>query len=176
MLLSLYEPEGKLESMIVTVDKNDFVIAVRKEGEVVVAKEEDMVVPAIETRICHGPWHNKSGKGTELPITEFEVASRGPNSGRVGSTCTSCRKRHSEYNKKSAARKQITTAVYLPQVIPPLPPIANGSIKEVPVAEPAKYKWIVTIVKEVEILVEANDYLDAGVNAGDGEVISVRRV
>jgi len=43
-------------------------------------------------------------------------------------------------------------------------------------ASPLLSKWRVTIIKEVVVEVEAHDYLDAGVNAGEGEVIRIERL
>jgi len=38
------------------------------------------------------------------------------------------------------------------------------------------HKWRVYIVKATEVIVYAKDYLDAGIEAGEGEVLRVERL
>lgn len=189
MLMNLYEPEGILKDMIITVDKNDFVVAVRKEGDAVELPpawiadndtgdtyegivEEEVVMPATQMRVCVGPWHRKAGKGTELPIDQFGINSRGPHAGQLSKTCKSCIEKRKAYNPVPPIKAAASVAV-VNHVVAPVPePLVIDPVVHVPGGR----QWAVTIVKEVTIIVEADDFLDAGSKAGDGEIVKVERI
>jgi hypothetical protein len=38
------------------------------------------------------------------------------------------------------------------------------------------FKWKVTIIKRTEVFVYAKDFLDAGAEAGEGEIVKVERI
>ena len=135
--------------LIVTLDKQDFVVDVKK---------EKASTPKLHK--CIGPWHYKNGTGTMLPESEFDIATRGKNRGGLSGTCRDCRdKSHQSYRRN--------VKVETP----------NGVTESAPVyVGPELPTWRVTLMKLTEVLVNAKDYLDAGVAAGDGEVVKVERI
>lgn len=160
MLMSLYEPEGNLKDVIVTVDKEGYVEKVAREPILKPTVKE----PEIELRKCKGPWHRKGGEGTMLPITAFSMAKRGRFMGSLGSTCNDCKARRNEAERR-LIHVQLKAEDKNGHVKLAAPPIVIESVKPL-------RRWKVTVIKEVEIEVEAADYLDAGVIAG-GDVVSV---
>lgn len=161
-------------NLIVTVDKEDFVTEVRSELdkplEVESVVDTRNITSAMQT--CKGPWHYKSGRGTELPIAEFALASRGPNKGQLGVICRNCRDRTAESARQKEYREaRRGTAV---EAV-----VTNGEVTLIPTTYTPGEKlpeWRVTIVKRTEVIVSAKDYLDAGVAAGEGEVVMVERL
>jgi hypothetical protein len=193
MLMNLYEPEGVLEDVIVTVDKNDFVVSAVKEadlspgwiadndtgdtyGDIEGFESTEVPMPTVETRICKGPWHRgKGGQGTQVPVTEFSVVKLGPRSGQIAKTCDTCLQKNHQYDQK---RGKTNHAAVAPITTPAnaIPVALNGTFEKLEVRPPAKHKWSVTIIKQVTVLVEADDFLDAGSLAGDGEIVRVERL
>lgn len=186
MLMNLYEPEGKLE-LLVTVDKQGFVQTVKREDRPEVVEpviegksEEELVMPAVQMRVCVGPWHRKSGKGTELPIDQFGYISRGPHTGQLSKTCKSCIEKRKAYNPVPPVKKPVIV-IASPAVNGTTPTeelwVEPEPLKIDPIVRvPGGRQWAVTIVKEVTIIVEADDFLDAGTKAGDGEIVKVERI
>ena len=124
-----------------------------------------------ELRKCNGPWHYRGGKGTLLPITEFDIATRGPNQGHYGTTCRSCRDKTTESNVRRARILTVEEVIVaeLPNGVAPI-------IREPVVTSDNLPQWRVTIVKRVEEVVYAKDFLDAASKAGEGEIVKVERL
>lgn len=141
--------------LVVTVDKEDFVQEVRLD----VAEETSPLPPL---RKCTGPWHYKNGKGTLIAESEFNVATRGKNRGQLGSTCKYCRDRSNVSSREHYGRTKMVES-------------PNG-VEVAPLTSETLPQWRVTIIKRTEVIVAAKDYLDAGVAAGDGEVVKVERL
>lgn len=195
MFMNLYEPEGKL-SMKVTIDKEGYIQKVEKEGTVVNngIVEAKQVVKTVPMRVCNGAWHF----GKLVPEDQFQIAVRGPNKGKLGVTCNSCREKARESDRRNRALKGRVKIQPKYEFIPsptkkPEPVISLATERELTeteqltvkeafnaaVRQPAtrqKKRWKVTIIKETEVIVEADDYLDAGIAAGNGEVIRVERL
>jgi hypothetical protein len=106
-------------------------------------------------RPCTGGWHH----GASIPETMFAIATRGPNMGRLSAVCRDCRDR----TIRSKAAMQIRT------------PTTNGVVPAV-IDDTDLPQWRVTIIQKVVVVVRAKDYLDAGIGAGDGEVVAVERI
>lgn len=155
--------------MIVTVDKEDFVVDVKREPsdaqtEAAVAeihREDSVFIP---TQICKGSYHRKNGNGTVLPITLFGVNKY---TGGTLKTCMECRKAN---GRGSMTTPEIRKLPESSEIFgPPNPILIVG-----PVIVPQR--WRITIVKRVEVEVSASDFLDAAAQAGDGEVVKVERL
>jgi len=204
IFMNLYSPEGELE-VIVTTDKEGFVQKVEKEvasvNGVVKPAELPPIVEVVAERLCLGPWHRKDGTGTMLPVSQFEVVQVGRYHGQLSKTCIECRAKKKEYETERLAKKEkVKVADIKPRVV-----IVERPSKEEPVPQPkvtmkeavevfnnvipAKppvvlrgktlTKWKVTIIpapNPVEVEVEAEDFLGAGIAAGDGEVIRIERL
>jgi hypothetical protein len=89
----------------------------------------------------------------------FAIATRGPNRGILAVTCRECR----EKANRSKAAMEIRT------------PASNGVVPAV-IDDTDLPQWRVTIIQKVVVVVRAKDYLDAGIGAGDGEVVVVERI
>lgn len=145
--------------MLVKVDKEDFVVSVEREPsdamiDSVMREVERADMPKLETRICKGPWHYRSGKGTPLPIDQFPMNRYKP--GVRTATCQECL-------NKSGKRSTI------PLGIKADPPVAENN------AGGLQYKWKVVHLNPVESVVYAKDYREAGEQV-QGPVISVTRL
>lgn len=124
------------------------------------------------TQQCSGPWHNHAGKYEQRPISEFSIS---PRTGKPYKTCDRCRAGHQESHKRIQAAKKGTPVVQVAASMPtadvesayPVAP-THGSGRQ--------FKWEVTIIQARVVTVYAKDYLDAGVEAGEGEVLNVRRL
>ena len=202
MFMNLYEPEGNLE-MIVMTDKEGMVLKVEREQVPVngVVKEADVpakVTPVeVVLRKCNGPWHNKGGKGTMLPVDQFEISTRGPYAGTLGSTCISCKNRSKEYGATHTVRKpgklQITPSAVTPKVTmqeaikvyhdtPAAPKKIMNTNESVvhQLPEGPEYEWEITVqvIKIVEETrkVKAKDLLDLAALTEGEKVVNVRRI
>jgi hypothetical protein len=115
--------------------------------------EGEPLIPKM--RSCRGAWHH----GANIPESMFAIATRGPNKGILAVTCRECR----EKAYRSKAAMEIRT------------PVSNGVV--LAVTDDADLpQWRVTIIQKVVVVVCAKDYLDAGISAGDGEVVAVERI
>jgi len=190
MFMNLYEPEGNLK-MIVVVDKEGFVQSVQKEVNGVAAPKE--VEKTEKLRLCLGPWHRRDGQGTMLPESMFDIVKIGRYHGQLSKTCIECRAKKSANERERLARGR-DDRVKL--VNPPEKAIQKAvveAVKETVIEEPitvtiepqitvassGKYRWKVTIIpvpKPIVVEVEADDFLSAGVAAGEGEVIRVEKI
>src|SRR5215831_1089911 len=179
MFMNLYQPEGTLD-MIVTVDKEGYVQNVQKEGiervnGVVKAPEKEIV----KTQECKGAWHIRRGAAAMRPLSEFSVIEKGPRTGQLAVTCDSCRrKQQASQSRADAAKRVKLTPEERPQPVMVLD-AALPLVHEIPapyVPSETLKRWRVTIIKETEVIVEAHDYLDAGVAAGNGEVVRIERL
>lgn len=119
---------------------------------------------------CKGPRHYRDGSGTDLPISQFSIAKSGPYKGGLGALCNDCLQR----NREAYARKKATGVIEDDTTIEKL--ILNGHMPADKVEIRKLPKWRVTVIKEISIEVSAADYLDAGVQAGDGEVVRIERL
>lgn len=138
--------------MKVTVDKEDFVVKVEHD-------EVDHLLP------CTGGWHYKNGKPTMLPASQFAIIQQGSRKGQPFKNCDFCRMKSRESVQKHDAR---TTP---PEVHYSMLPKSNDAVETTPM-----FKWRVTIVKKTEVVVYARDFLDAGAEAGEGEIFKVERI
>lgn len=146
--------------MLVTVDKEDFVISVEHENSIMREIQRSETMPEA-TKICRGPWHYKSGKGTAIPLSAFGASLK---DGTVRKTCTEClekshhpRNRNSHSDLKVERKREFDNEQVFSQ----------GGLM---------HKWEVTIVKPTVVTVYAKDYTSAGVEAGEGEIVHVRRL
>jgi hypothetical protein len=158
-------------AMIVKVDAQDFVISVEPEAVDSAMKEirRSEAMPEA-TRICKGPWHYRSGKGTALPLSAFPENRYRP--GSITKTCGECLEKSGKRSATPLGVKptEVRTGVNkiehaLAAAVPA--PATNGGLM---------HKWEVTVVKTTVVTVYAKDYLDAGVEAGEGDVTNVRRL
>jgi hypothetical protein len=200
MFMNLYQPEGNLH-LLVTVDKEGFVQSVAKEGTNGMI-EREAVRDTVKMRSCLGPWHRKDGTGTMLPETMFDIVKMGRYHGQLAKTCIECRaKKNANERERLRKVKLIEPVVHAP-VDPPVPPIKKITMdRAIEVAQEtrpaprvvivnkkdhpvvmhgsAKAHWKVTIIpapKETVVEVEADDFLEAAIAAGEGEVLKVERV
>lgn len=167
--------------MIVKVDAQDFVISVEPEAVESASREiqRSEAVPEA-TQICKGPWHYKAGKGTARPLSAFSMSTRSGSAGMLNKTCDECL--HNTKKAGHVAGKNLKPRVH----IPPLPErtgvnkIEHALAAATPDSQNGTgglmHKWEVTIETVRVVTVYAKDYLDAGVEAGEGDVINVRRL
>jgi hypothetical protein len=131
---------------------------------------------------CTGPWHRKGGQGTKLPISEFDIIQRGAGKGQIAMTCRGCRTKHEASRQKTLLREERIKLPVVEPVVEPIVPVQEEPVtpefhvKQSPIIEREVQRWKVTIIKATEVIVEARDYLDAGVAAGDGEVIRIEKL
>lgn len=145
-----------------TTDSQDFVQKVeRMDGSTIVLN------PAVTEKLCMGPWHKKNGKGTLLPINEFSIVRHGKSKGQMAVSCRSCTEKNRNYLRRVKARGTDVESV-----------VTNGEVSLTPVLYqgPELPTWRVTIVKKTVVLVNARDYLDAGVAAGEGDVVMIEKL
>lgn len=158
--------------MIVKVDAQDFVISVEPEAVESATLEihRSEAMPEA-TQLCKGPWHYHRGKGTPLPLSAFSENRIHP--GKMNQTCDEClvkSKKRAEVPVKHDApvRTGVNKIEHALAAATPVPQNGtNGGLM---------HKWEVTIVKPTMMTVYAKDYLDAGMEAGEGDVINVRRL
>lgn len=157
--------------MLVTVDKQDFVVSVKREASDAQTESAIREIHHAEqslptTQICKGPWHRKSGVGTVLPLSAFDYSERRH---KLNSTCRECRVKSE--NSRNGRVPEFNPAK--PEAIivaePPNPILIVG-----PVIVPQR--WRITIIRKTEIEVLAADFLDAAAQAGEGEVLKVERL
>jgi hypothetical protein len=145
--------------MTIHTDKEGWVQDVVKEPsealiDSAIREVERADIPPLQTRVCKGPYHRNGGKGTPIPVADFGVSlSR---YGKLYRTCIRCRKLRNGENPDSAPA--ITKI-----------DIENGMGSGV-------HKWRVTIRVETEIVVYGKDFLDAGSEAGEGEIVRIERI
>lgn len=150
--------------MLVTVDKNDFVVSAVNE------MRRSETVPEVLQR-CTGPWHSHNGTYDELPLSQFSIS---PKTTKHYKTCDKCRlgqnaaarKRHAERNGFVPDPDSVEPNTLYKPNLDLNSPSFNGGM----------HKWKVTIIRKTEVTVYAKDYLDAGVEAGEGEVTNVERM
>lgn len=143
----------KKRMLLVTVDKNDFVVSAMREIERSEHMPEQMVS-------CVSSYH--SPKNREVPISQARQSAR-----THRWWCNDCTSKRMQYEENRRLKNTKLTPTPIPVAIPEHVAPLNGGIQ---------HKWEVTIIKATMVTVYAKDYLDAGVEAGDGEVINVRRV
>src|SRR5262245_46301793 len=80
------------KKMLVRLDPQDFVISVERELS-------EIQMPEIKTQICKGPYHNKGGRGTSLPIENFPTNRYHPD--RRTKTCGVCLEKSGKRNSVS---------------------------------------------------------------------------
>ena len=148
----------------VTVDKQDFVMSAERVDSAMreIKKSETMPEP---TQICKGPYHRRDGQGTLLPLSEFRV-NKYSKTGALTKTCSYC------LDNKNGPLRTIKA--------PPVQAVVQESkiiqTPEPPLMGSGFHKWSVTIIKPTTIIVYAKDFLDAGAEAGEGEIIDLKRL
>jgi hypothetical protein len=118
--------------MLVHTDSEGFVLdATREKSE--------------QYQLCRGPWHNKGGKGTMLPASDFDVGRK---------SCRECLRKHRELNNPPEAAIHQLAADLQNGKEPPATPVGG-----------AQTKWSVTIkeivVRTTEMIVYAPTIEDA---------------
>ena len=139
--------------MIVKVDKQDFVVSVERES-------------SDQMKVCKGPWHYRRGPGTLLPVSKF--------SGNF-KTCDECRQKHTE-SRQAIEERRNGVVQQLAEDLQNGPTGTPELVASNQLHSAAMHKWRVYIVKATEVIVYAKDYLDAGIEAGEGEVLRVERL
>jgi hypothetical protein len=160
--------------MLVTVDKEDFVVAIQSEYATTPLLVESMPAMTQQLQRCSGPWHNHNGKYENRPIEEFSVNAR---TGLRYKTCDLCRNNHQASYRRITEKNGVTQTPE-PQV--PGSDFRHG-VDEMIDAELKRQNsdmplWRITIIKRTIVEVRASDFLDAASQAGDGEVLKVERV
>jgi len=140
--------------MLVHADKEGFVLDVHREG-------------SEKTAICKGPSHRRGGKGTPLPLSSFGINKY---NGQRTKTCKNC--------LVQSGRRTITETAQPTVVIQKLN-VNDGqlSVKDIEHGMGSGiHKWRVVIFRPVEVVVYAKDFLDAGAEAGEGDIIRIERL
>jgi len=165
--------------MIVQLDSQDFVIGVQREPVIrdipsdamidsVMREVERADMPVLQTQICKGPWHNKSGRGTPLPLSAFPPNRYHPE--QRTKTCAECLEKSGKRNPIGESDMPTQPAV----VIRKLDTTENITNHFEPSAG-AVHKWRVTVIKPTEEIVYAATYLDIAQEV-DGEIVKVERI
>lgn len=146
--------------MLVKLDKEDFVISVERE------------MTEAKTAICKGPYHNRSGKGTSLPIEQFPTNRYHPD--KRTKLCERC---------IAPRRNPIPEEIKLSKIVETRIPISPGEkfaqeLRDVNLQLEdggMQYKWRVVFLNEVECVVYAKNYINAGKQV-QGRVVSVEQL
>lgn len=147
--------------MLVTVDKNDFVISITPEATTSAVREitRSEAMPEA-TQLCKGPWHYRSGKGTPVPVSAFSMSRKYPS--KRNKTCDECLERQN-YRRVPPAAASMPVQSDIQSAYPD----TNGGLQ---------YKWEVTYVTTTTMTVYAKTYTEAGLSVGDVEILGVRRL
>lgn len=137
--------------MLVKLDKEDFVISVERE------------MTEAKTAICKGPYHNRSGKGTPLPIEQFPQNRYHPEKRtKLCERCIAPRRN----SVPEADGVQLTKVVNAPEFGARREDLENGGMQ---------HKWMVEFLNPTECVVYAKNYQDAALQV-QGEIVRIERL
>jgi hypothetical protein len=145
-------------AMLVTVDKNDFVVSVRSDYPTLSLCDgrRNGTMP-VDSKPCSGAWHRRGANKipTPVPLSEFSF----DKNGRQYKTCDSCR------DRSRTAFHGI-----------PTPDRSAKNVERLVEDGGEQHKWEITYITTSSMTVYAKNYQGAGEAVGDVEILNIRRL